>query len=206
MMACKEIGQVEVKQVIEWRIADFLSVAKNKNFHYYKSPTFSIENVPYFFRLRPQNRLNPEYACLYLASDVEQECTVEYNFSLKKSGNGMEKLTTRLVGDRSRCANYISLLDVHQRKAELAPRDVITITCNLNNQIIASVEQAKLDKMKSLKLISKLGFFLTYILCCCITKMKTIHKNNGTYVLYVTGQIHCANNGSDQDSLIINQI
>lgn len=167
-----EIGKVDMKKqkrvhvyedtYAEWRITQFFSISEYKlDAEYYESTTFSIEGAQLFFSLFPRNMHHPECATLYLNSRVNREFSIEYNFGFRKLGGSVEQLKNGngiMKGKEKRCAQSsdIVLSEVLERKFELVPSDVLTVTCTIKPEIIHSTEANELEKPKALTFISKL--------------------------------------------------
>lgn len=166
-----EIGEVDTKKqkrvhvyedtLAEWRITRFFSISEYKlDAEYYESPIFSIEGAPLFFSLFPRNMHHPECATLYLNSKVYREFSIKYNFGFRKLDGSVEQLKNGsgiMNGKEKRCAlsSDIVLAEVLERKSELVPSDVLTVTCTIKPDIIHCTQANELEKPKAIKFISK---------------------------------------------------
>lgn len=153
----KKCKQIYEETYAEWRISEFFSVSEYNDFNFYDSPTFCVTDVPFFLRLFPRTSSHPESATLYLHSKMHREFSIKFNFGLKKLDGSMEQLKSGTMKGKEIYAQSrdIVLSEVIQRKSELVPNDVLTVTCTLMPDIVYSPETTELVKLKPLKLISK---------------------------------------------------
>ena len=147
---------------IEWKIVDFLSISEDQNYIRYASPTFCFANVQWHLRIWPKGILpcSSEFVTLYLLRHVKQELSMEYNLGLKRCDSNVEQLVTGVLKQNSTCSDDILLIrksDLMQRKSELLPCNIFTVTCTLKviNTNSHSSQPNLLDKTEPLKLIGK---------------------------------------------------
>lgn len=167
MSDAEEIGNVMKKHdgaEFEWKINDFFSVAENKTVM--KSPPFYFVDSTWCFRLYFKSQ--SEFAIHLVEKMGHLDCSVEYHFGLKKLDSTVEHLTKGNLSVKSdtlvltngiscRFSNiaFFELSDVQQRKSELAPSDVLTVTCTLKCENTHSKRANLLMPLKPQKFTSK---------------------------------------------------
>lgn len=165
-MDMAEVGEVEklpydIKH-FEWKISDFFTFIEITDYRPLKSPTFSIADTSWNLKLY----LNWNYSTypfiqLFLWNEKRREYLVEYYLGLKKCDGRVEQLLSGIfkeVAKRNEKVDFIMRSELMQRKSELVPGDVLTITCTvkLMTEPTYSSEQTALDISRHSMLLSKL--------------------------------------------------
>lgn len=143
---------------VEWKIADFCTIIENDDLGCCKSPKFFFVNISLFFELWPKCGIVPEDISLYLITEQYLDYSFEYNLGLKRIDNNVESLQegSALTGSVSTgIYYYLNLSELKQRKSELMPSGVLTITCTLKRGTSHSTEPKALQNPELKKLISK---------------------------------------------------
>lgn len=161
----KEVGRVKelpcgVKQ-FEWSIPDYFTIVEDRKFGCYDSHAFSVADTSWYLRLYPYWNDRTEFVHLALFNNITREYLVEYSCGLKTCDGSMEQLLNGILkGDevRNKETNFIRKSQLVQRKSELVPGNVLTITCTvkLMTEMAHSSEKTTLDATRHLMLISKL--------------------------------------------------
>ena len=149
-----EIETVYETKHVEWRISDIFA----KEHHLYESPLFFTTDHSWNLLLRQSS---DGTIAIAIWTSGKRKYLLRYCFGLKKhDGSGEKKASGILESDKSCClwSSLIKKEELNQRKAELAPTDILTVTCTLKRtaEISHSAESNELDRTKSLKLKCKI--------------------------------------------------
>lgn len=152
----EETGKVEQwhnETEIEWAITDIFSLAENKNV--INSRTFHFANISWLLKLKLKSDIKRGCMCLFLGKIDSHDCSVEYDFGLKKPDYSVEHLTKGIFKGVRKWSGpcYIKLSKVKKRKSELVSSGALKITCKLKREATDSGGQSKIIKLN--KLISK---------------------------------------------------
>lgn len=158
----KEVGTVEKKTLveeieIEWKISNFFSLLK---YDYFKSPIFCLGNGSWYLKMFPICTTE-EFMRLYLCNATVREYPVEYTFGLEKGDGSVEQLMKGILKGNQNSqstseAEFLKKTEVHQRKSELVPSDILTIIGRLKRETASRTQPSPvLDKRKLENLISK---------------------------------------------------
>lgn len=158
MSHIEDTGNVEEKheeKEIEWKITNFFSLAENRN--EIRCSDFSFAGSLWYLRLFPKSIERPGfmYWCLWPVNG--HNCSLVYNFGLKKEDGSVEYLNEGILRENHvhSAFYYIKLIEIQQRKRELAPTNVLIIICTLKRITTDSDQPKILDNPKIEKLISK---------------------------------------------------
>lgn len=156
-----ELGKIkeipyEIKQ-IEWEIPDFFSLERNC----LDSPDFTVADCVWYLTLCPKWKLKEGLVELSLQCLNGREYSVEYYLGLKKCDGSVKQFVSGILGKDDDETDLISLIEkteLLQLKAELAPKDILTVVCTMKPMIESShsTQPIVLDEVKPLQLISKL--------------------------------------------------
>lgn len=166
MTNIEKIGKIEKRQdetEFEWKITDFFTIAENKDV--LVCPSFSFVDTSWHFRMHPRSIAKYGSVNLFLVQVGNLECSVEYDFGLKKVDGSVsvEHLSKGVLTTKSNSWNdngityrytdslFFILSEVRQQKSEFAPSDTLIVTCTLKRQSIHS-QQAKMLKAEILTL------------------------------------------------------
>lgn len=152
------VGIVEERVVAEkeivWKIPNFFSVAENKT--YIRCPTFAFADISWFLGLISKSSLKPGFMCYYIHNSALHRGSLEYDFGIKKHDGSVEHLANGIINNAWQSASHFTELSkIDQRKSELVPSDVLTITCILRRITTQSNQPKMLESPKVEKLTSK---------------------------------------------------
>ena len=137
MSSGEEIGLVSVKNCkLEWKIDNFFSY--NEEDLQLNSPDFLVLNTMWYIQICPNGstRHNSKgCVSLYMyRKDDKDPQTVEYRLGIKNVNNTVEcelidvaTISTSGWGYHK----FIKRSDLLQRKSELVPSDILTVTCTI---------------------------------------------------------------------------
>lgn len=158
-MSMTEFGKIkeipyEIKQ-IEWEIPDFFSLESCLD-----SPDFTVADCVWYLTLYTKWKLQ-EGLEFSLQCVSNREYSVEYYLGLKKCDGSVKQFVSGILGKDDDETDLISLIEkteLLQLKAELAPKDILTVVCTMKPIIESShsTQPIVLDEVKPLQLISKL--------------------------------------------------
>lgn len=170
MTSVEKIGKIEKRQdetEFEWKITNFFTIAEKEDV--LVCPTFSFVDTSWHFRMYPRSTTKYGYVNLFLTQMENLECSVEYNFGLKKVDNSVsvEHITEGVLTTKSKSwqdngityrysdSLFFVLSEVRQRKSEFTSSDTLTVTCKLKRQNIHSNQAEIWASPKRQKFMSK---------------------------------------------------
>ena len=170
-MSSDKLGFVEKRSVCEekqfdWKIAIFETNFEDEVCFQSKSPTFSFGKVSWYFELLRIPGIAP--MLLYLKTTDILKQAIWYSIGLKRVDQNQDLTITGVLRRNSTCTEcyFIEPSEILQRKCELVPSDLLTVTCTLKSgTLVPSKRKAESDS-KPKKLISKYEdiFFNSFIL------------------------------------------
>ena len=153
-----EVGVVvetghEERAIMEWRIADFISVAESKD--EFNSPIFSFADSSWYLELTPRmlfKKLQSFSLCL-LKKEGILEHSVKYNLGTKKCDGTVEQLSKGIFQRNTAWVGsfLVKLPEVQQQKSQQP--DMLIITCKLKRETMLPNLSRMLNKTE--ELISK---------------------------------------------------
>lgn len=190
----KDIGEVEKKTLVEeteikWKIADFSLCPENDVL---QSSDFCFGNVSWHLEMYKNCSITEEFLRLYLYNDVVRDYSVEYSFGLEKHDGSIEQLIKGILKGSQNFqlrneARFIKKSELHKRKSELVPCDILTVRGRLKFETVSSIQTSPvLDKSKLQNLISKSSVIFKVNLH--LTQMKYFDKMN--YRLHLFYFVH----------------
>lgn len=163
MANLKKIGNIKKRHdetEFEWEITNFFTIAENEeNF----TCPFSFVDTSWHFRIYPRSARKPGFVNMLLVQVGDLECSVEYNFGLKKVDGSVsaehlskgiltvnsENFTENEMLHRYTDFLFFKLSEVRKRKSEFSFSDTLTVTCTLK-RLNTHTHQAKMLKAEIL--------------------------------------------------------